>query len=197
MAPFLLSIRKCLTTSGYVPYTDFQLKQYMCTFRKRDQGMGRLVLYVPENRQAQVDEWRDKLNYSQLFFGAFDREVAFQKELEAMGKDGIDSVVERLKRDGEEAKKEAEDQGRALGVDWASWAARERHLRIIGSDDYDKLVPTPELLLRFLGDNYPDYALQEDGDIDFSEWNEKELDSMHRGFLFGVEEVWKQVRSKI
>lgn len=206
MAPFLLSIRKCLTTSGYVPYTDFQLKQYMCTFRKRDQGMGRLVLYVPENRQAQVDEWREKLNYSRLFFESFDRAVALQKEIEKMGKTGIDPVVKRLKEDSLRAEAEAKAEGVKAGTTWAREYASKRDLNKLAGT-YANFQPQSAEDLNFEGlwliltEDYDQFIEHQNYGESRSGsptgWDEDEQYAWAVGFLDGAEETWNQVSDKL
>lgn len=155
----------------------------------------RLVLYVPDNRQAQVDEWRDRLNYSRLFFEAFDRAVALQKEIDRMSKDGIDPVVERLKRESDEAVSDAKQEGVEAGTMWAREYASKRHLRAIGSNNPELLIGNCfNDLYRFLEEEYESCTDRDEGLVpDVSLWDEEEMEAWFEGFRDGAEEVWDSV----
>lgn len=159
----------------------------------------RLVLYVPDNRQAQVDAWRDKLNYSRLFFEAFDRAVALQKEIDSMSKDGIDPVVERLKRESSEAENDARGDGVKDGTYWAREYASKRHLRAISSDDFEQLVGFDfNSLYEFLEEHYDAFTDKSNETMtDVSTWDEDEIEAYREGFLEGAAEVWNAVSDQL
>ncbi len=159
----------------------------------------RLVLYVPDNRQAQVDEWRNTLNYSRLFFEAFDRAVALQKDIDSMSDDKKSAVVERLKRESAEAEAYALDLGVRTGVIWAERYATKRHLRVIGGDNPEVLIGTDFQGLYSLLERCYDSFVDRDNEIvpDFALWDEEELEAWAEGFVKGATETWNAIADQL
>lgn len=156
----------------------------------------RLVLYVPDNRQAQVDEWRDELNYSKLFFEAFDRAVAIKQEIRSMNPTVLQGVVERLKEQASEAKAFAYDIGVKIGAIWAQDSATKHHLRAVAGEHPELAIGTDYAgLYSFLEQLYED-VVDPDSKIfprNIQLWDENELEALRNGFIDGATEIWDAV----
>src|SRR5262245_39779055 len=71
----------------------------------------KLSIYVPDERAGDIERWRERLNFSQLFLQSLDSEIATRAQAsEVKGKD-MKAVIERLKRE----ISEAQDEGRGFG----------------------------------------------------------------------------------
>lgn len=163
----------------------------------------RLVLYVPDNRQAQVDEWRDKLNYSRLFFEAFDREVALKTEVSKMKDSGMELVLERLKREQTLMYEEINELGRSDGMTWAKDLASPRHLRLVASPNKQEVVglvgDNGNSLMEWLTDKYP-AILEVDPYADDPEYGlmtDVEKQRWFYGFIQGAQDIWNQIKDDL
>ena len=92
----------------------------------------KLGIYVPDNRLRDVEKWRETLNFSEVFWRAFDAEVDRRVQEKKITRE-INQVVERMR----ELKRE---QSRAL-----SWRFREGHK---AGRDWARAIAKPDQLNR-------------------------------------------------
>ena len=93
--------------------------------------MKKIGIYLREKRVVDLEKYRDQMNFSAIFWSAFDQE---KRRLDCLPKDNeVNAIVERLRQ----SKKEFEDSQRAEGQEeGAEWAAK--------TADYEELVKLRE-----------------------------------------------------
>lgn len=86
--------------------------------KKRKASVPKLGIYLPDARAAEVEEYRDRMNFSALFWSAFDQE---KYRLDCIPKgQTMNDTVERLRKSKLGADDNQRSEGRAMGAKWAS-----------------------------------------------------------------------------
>lgn len=60
----------------------FHLRRMATGMPPKKKTVGKLGIYVPPRRRAELEEMRGKINFSELFWDAFDSKVRFLKNYE-------------------------------------------------------------------------------------------------------------------
>lgn len=154
--------------------------------------MAKLGVYIPDAKMPEVEEWREKVNFSQLFMEAFERAVLLEKTLEKLERKEMQDVIKRLKAEQEEDFRTGETKGREDGQQWAKNDAALADLRRICEADED----TPESM--------EDMLITGDWcDNDYFDTQSKGCDrdcfmrGYFRGFVEGATSIWEQVKSHL
>lgn len=159
--------------------------------------MAKIGVYIPDDRMKDINRWRDKMNFSQLFLEAFDRAVATNAAISKVKEKEMKEVIERLKREAGAAFEAGWKQGASQGREWAIKHAHFSDLRKIGEGELKFDGPEDEAN-RFLRIAY-EFAGYIKTPQD--EWEERDLSSDHathnRGFNQGFTEAAKQVWENI
>lgn len=94
----------------------------------------KIGIYLPENRLQDVQKYREKMNFSALFWSAFDEE---KHRIDSMPKDkAMSKIVERLKESKAKSGTEQAKAGRADGIEWATdFAEYSELMRLKEYDD--------------------------------------------------------------
>ena len=167
--------------------------------KTKPKKFGRLAIYVAPEREKVIEQWRKRINFSELFWRAFESETARRKVDEIADRD-LRETVDRLRGNCTRAY----DRGHLRGVQGgAKWAQNEATLeqleRIVSTPpDSDYVIQKAELLIElFLEDG--DWS-----DIDRKVLWDDETDQLamptafQTGFLDGfvqaVEQLWEKIQ---
>lgn len=115
---------RMLITLGDLGYSTMAKKTQKSDVKK-------IGIYLPEERVVDLGEYRERMNFSAIFWSAFDQE---KRRLDCLPKENeVSEIVERLRK----SKKEFEDSQRAEGQkEGAEWAAK--------TAEYEELVKLRE-----------------------------------------------------
>ena len=161
--------------------------------------MPKVGVYVPDERMKDIERWRDKMNFSQLFMEAFDRAVAAQSQLSKVKGKEMKGVVERLKREAEGTFERGWKAGLSCGSEWARKHARISHLREIAEGELT-FGPRPSDVMSFLRYYYewhymetPEDELEEE-QLDRSQDSDTYRQGFNRGFTDGAKHLWDEIK---
>ena len=169
--------------------------------------MAKIGIYIPDAKAPEVEEWKNRLNLSEIFREAFDKAV-HEARLSEMGGDEMENVVKRLRQDEDESYQAGKDGAFESGVTWAKEDASLSDLRglcnraeedwqewadqhMCRTEDSSGEVSPGETLLSLLR-----------GDGGFALSWEEEIDRFDRvsflagffdGFVEGASSIWAQV----
>lgn len=165
----------------------------------------KLSIYVPDDRAEDIERWRERLNFSQMFVEAFDRAVAAEAAISKVKDKEMKSVVERLKREADGAFELAWKEGAKEGRNWAIKYARLPDLRNLAESGQSylnsvELEEVRQFLWNAYRDNGYDGSFEEDKVEDrFLEQDGTDPVTYHRGFNQGfieaVKHVWDEVKA--
>lgn len=172
--------------------------------KKSGKQVSKIGIYVPNHRLKDVEKWRDSMNFSELFWSAFDREVVLQsKTSKVKGKD-MKMVIDRLKRE----TSEDFDGGREVGIDYGiEWAEETGGLSDIRGIAECVITFDTEPIDKFLTRKYAEFGHDPgwfdaclDSRNDFFvtfEYLPSDLDGFKKGFeagfIKGVQSVWEKI----
>lgn len=163
--------------------------------------MARITVYIPDERMPDIEKWREKTNFSQIFIEAFDRAIQSQKP--KLKESEMKATVQRLKRASGQTFESGWKEGVKLGTAWAIKHSHLSHLQRIGEGilafekDGDDVV-------RFLNFYYehegycrtPD---DEREDMEYERWGgdaETYARGRNAGFVEAAKNVWEDIRSE-
>ena len=55
--------------------------------KSKTKKVNKITIYAPKHRLQEIERWRDEMNFSELFWSAFDREVAARSVSKSRRKD--------------------------------------------------------------------------------------------------------------
>jgi len=148
--------------------------------------MAKIGIYIPDNKVEEIEEWKSRLNLSEVFRAAFDRSVAKQKALEFKG-DEMEKLIVRLKQNRNESHQAGKEGSFEMGVEWAKEIATLANFRRLCETDEeiepeDLIAITEVDVEQWIGEN-------DDRPAYLAGWRD--------GFLDGVRSVWAKVKNKI
>lgn len=156
--------------------------------------VSKLGIYVPDNRLKDVEKWREKVNFSELFWKAFDNEIALRATSQVKGSD-MEKLIERLKVEAGRDMEEGKLKGAECGREWALEHATRRDFQIV-----DEGVPA----------HYGDllgFLLAECDALYPAEWWDDLVTGVSdeaafrlgfcRGFDAAVHEIWSKVKKSL
>jgi hypothetical protein len=118
--------------------------------KKSDKTVNKLGIYVPENRLEQIEKWKDKIILSELFWRAWDHEIARRTASAPKGTQ-MQKLIERLKKEASEDCESGEQAGAECGKEWAVEFASARHIRMVADE---RLPPKFDDAPAFLASEY-------------------------------------------
>jgi len=96
------------------------------------------TLTVPDDQVEKIEQWKSRLNLSEVFRNAVERKIGALEAHEAKKEEDMEAIIERLRSERREGVGTAKEAGRAEGLSWAKNAHFE-NLRY-AADTFD-LVP--------------------------------------------------------
>ena len=162
--------------------------------------MAKIGVYVPDDRMKDIERWREKMNFSQLFMEAFDRAVLAQADIHKVKGKEMKAVVQRLKRDAEGTHERGWKAGVKEGREWATKHAHLSHLRNIAERrlTFDKPDSGLQNFLRWHYQPEGYYRTPEDEQAemerDMFDDSEAYNTGFNRGFVDAVQHVWEDIK---
>ena len=162
--------------------------------------MAKIGVYVPDDRMKDIERWREKMNFSQLFIEAFDRAVTAQADISKVKGKEMKAVVERLKRQADKTFEGGWKEGVSEGRKWAMKHAHVSHLRQIGEGEltFDKADSDVMDFLRwhYEGKGYRQTPEDEQAEMELDRFNDSETyrRGFNRGFAEAAKHVWGEIK---
>jgi hypothetical protein len=163
--------------------------------------MARIAVYVPDERMPDVEKWREKMNFSQLFIEAFDRAIQSQKS--KLKDSEMKATVQRLKRASGQTFESGWKEGVKIGTEWATKRCHLSHLQSIGEGKlaFDK---DGDDVLKFLRWYYEHegYCKTPDDEQEEIEYERFGGDAQmfargrNAGFVEAAKNVWEEIRAE-
>lgn len=155
---------------------------------------------VPDALMERMEKWKGSFNWSRLFQDAVTEAITkkeeFQKRMEGE-KGDMQAIIERLKKEKEQAEKEWYEQGKTDGLEWAKAASYDELLYAVAEFpirdsridvDYDFLT----------GDDVLGDWFKESLDIYMEEQKRKPMFADYDlGWREAVSDFWNEVKDKI
>lgn len=127
----------------------------------------KLGIYIPESRVNEVETYRDQMNFSAIFWSAFDSEK-HRLDCIPKGKE-MNKVVERLRKSKKADEECQRSEGQTCGADWAANRAEHgellklRELLLWSQREYDLEVTSLGVQDIFPEFDFWETALRDDG----------------------------------
>lgn len=162
--------------------------------------MAKIGIYVPDDRMEDIERWRERLNFSQIFMEAFDRATVAAAVLPKVKGKEMKGVIERLKKQAERDTERAWKRGAKDGREWAVKFAYYSHFRSIaeGRLTFDK--PDSDVM-DFLHHHYEHCGYVKTPDDEYGEYeadkygdSETSRRGFNQGFVDAVKQVWEDIR---
>jgi len=94
--------------------------------KKASSDVKKIGIYLPEERVTDVEKYRDRMNFSAMFWLAFDQE---KHRLDCLPKGKkMSTIIERLRQSKQEHESTQIKEGRVAGTSWASDVAEFHEL---------------------------------------------------------------------
>lgn len=161
--------------------------------------MAKIGIYIPDDKAAEeIEKWRDRINFSQIFREAFDREVRFQTMLD-QGDQDMRDVIERLKKEKQEDQQIGEQQGLEDGAEFAKDTLSLKDIRYYAEEieeqrNFDPDEAAQDLAKKLVSEGWvDDYSYFDRENVD----RETFIRGYFDGFVKGVSEVWEKVKDQI
>jgi hypothetical protein len=159
--------------------------------KKPGKSVPKIGVYLPEHRLEEVKKWRGEIEFSELFWQAWDREIARRTVSTPKGSE-MNKLIERLRKEAGEEMAMGEKEGAKCGKKWAIDTAARKDLRAVGEGAPSSYGSVVGLLIneyRDLGyhrewwDNLTEpYADKKSFRLGFC-----------RGFSNAVRDIWKKL----
>lgn len=160
--------------------------------------MAKIGVYVPDERMADIERWRKRLNFSRLFMDAFDRAIAAESSLANIKGKEMKELVARLKKQAEGDTEQAWKRGAKEGREWAVKHAYFSHLRNIAEENLT--FDADQDVVGFLRHHYEHCGYVKTPDDEYDEiYNDRFFDiethrlGFNRGFVDAVKKVWEDI----
>lgn len=161
--------------------------------------MAKIGIYVPDERMADIDRWRERLNFSRLFMDAFDRAILTDSVLTNVKGKEMKELVARLKKQADGDIERAWKRGAVEGRGWAVKHAYFSHLRNIAEE---KLTfDTDQDVLRFLWHHYEHCGYVKTPEDEYDDYltdrhedRETQKLGFNRGFVDAVKKIWEEIQ---
>lgn len=174
----------------------------------------RLNVSVPDDVYVKMQEWKDTLNFSGIFKKAMSEAIEKKekyKDFKQKTKEAInmDTVIERLKKEKSESHKDAFDEGKKDGYEYAKSATYDEFQYVL---QYETLR---NRILKFDNRGYPhppedevfgDYfaeRIEQHMANNLSTWDnmgdlpDEYFVEWEAGFIEGIKDFWEEVKDKI
>ena len=163
--------------------------------------MARIAVYIPDERMPDIEKWREKMNFSQLFIEAFDRAIQSQKS--RLKDSDMKATVHRLKRASGQSFESGWKEGVTLGTTWALKHSHLSHLQSIGEGKlaFDKDGDDVMNFLRWYYEHegYCKTPEDEQADIEYERCGgdaETYARGRNAGFVEAAKNVWEDIRAE-
>lgn len=162
--------------------------------------MAKIGVYIPDDRMPDIERWRDRLNFSQLFIEAFDRATIAAATLTSVKGKEMKGVIERLKKQVDGDSERAWKNGAKEGRNWAIKHAYFSHLRNIAEGRLTFDNPDSDVM-DFLYHHYENWGYVRTPDDEYGEYETDKYGDLetvrrgfNRGFVDAVKQVWDDVK---
>jgi hypothetical protein len=161
--------------------------------------MPKIGVYIPDDRMVDIEEWREKINFSQLFMEAFDRTILAQAQLPKLKEKEMKTVVERLQRAAASSHEHGWKAGVHTGRVWAIKYSNLSHLREIGRGELAFAGERDDVkgfLRTYYESVYRPSEEEERDDFDTERFHDGGLyrQGFNRGFVESAKSVWDGIK---
>ncbi len=158
--------------------------------------MPKIGLYIPPDRMEDIERFRKRVSFSQLFLAAFDAEIVRQAAVSDVGDEELAGCVGRLRLEVDRSFEAGRTRGRQVGFQWAKDDCKLGHLREV----VEWTRPSPDEVLRLLTEDYGMKTNELVPDLQQSSLGLDEqfaMEGFAMGFVEGAKQLWGHIKARV
>lgn len=162
--------------------------------KKASKSVPKIGIYLPAHRVADVEKWRDRINFSELFWTAFDKEISLMSSVNELKGQEFSNVVTRLQQQASVDHENGRKLGMEYGEQWAKDDAGRDEMRRIATDDpaFGDVGETVEYLEGIEWFDWRETLQQHEPDD-----SDAFCQGFEKGFQEGARIVWDAIKNVI
>jgi len=167
----------------------------------------KITISIPDELHEKMDQWREAFNFSKIFQDtiseAIKKKENFKKRLKEVTT--MEQVIERLKKERNEADKSYSEKGKEDGLEWAKVASYEELLYAIKWEPMNEqpgLIGYDPTRDEVLGDYFGD-IMEDNESMGFVEKTygnflpNSFFAAWEEGWVEGIKEFWGEIKDKL